>query len=804
MKIRSRGLHTLTLTGAFLVCGASLTPLAPFARVAHADLTLTSGSNATTTPNVATAITGFQIVGPAASTTPVKLLTTSGTLSMTTTTGLTFNGSSSGSTIYFSGTVANINAALATLKYTRASTGTDTLEVSLVNSGEVFFTTNNHLYKFVAGSFTWDAAKAAAEAQTAYGVAGYLATITSQAENDFVSGRLTGDGWLGGSDAAVEGDWRWVTGPEAGTLFWRGIGNGSAQGGNYAHWNSGEPNQSGNEDCAETYVASGSWNDLDCGSQLGYVAEFGSGTSTPTVVAKNISIVTADVPAITSLSPANGAINVGTSTNLVIGFSKAVTQDTGTILIKKTSDDTTVESIVASSSQITGNGTNTITIDPSITLQEGVGYYVLLPGTAFKDGSSNHFDGISLKTTWAFSVPDLTAPVITGVTASSTAATTSSIVWTTNEVASSRVVYSAGTTYASSTAETDASPRVTSHTMSLSSLAACTSYNFKVVSADASANYATSTASSFTTLGCAGGAAPTSATTTSVTVNATSTTSAIDTGRTLTVSTPANFTATTTSVVIQVKGMSADAVLASIGIPHNLSSAASVVFDVKALINNNTTLDSFDAPVTISYAYTDADVAGLNENSLSMYHYHNGVWLPLDNCTVDTTANTITCSTPSFSTFAIFGSPLVAAVTSTQSASHRTGSSITEQVSNLIAMGKTADATALKAQWPALFPVATAYSSTSSASPALTVRDLKNGSVGNDVLALQKFLNANGYVVATAGAGSAGSETTSFAARTRSALAKFQSANAITPAVGYFGPVTRAKISALGLTGAWW
>ena len=307
-------------------------------------LTLTSGNNATTTPNIATAITGFQIVGPAASTTPVKLFSTSGTLSMTTTTGLTFDGSQTGSVIYFSGTVANINNALSTLTYTRATTGTDTLEVSLVPRGEAFFTTNGHLYKFISGSINWNNAFTAAQTQTAYGVSGYLATITSSAENAFVSGRLTGDGWIGGADTAVEGVWRWMSGPETGTNFWNGTGLGSSP--TYASWAGGEPNQSGEEDCAQTYVASGNWNDLPCTVNLsGYVVEFGAPGSLPSAVAKNISVVTADVPAITSLSPANGSVLATANQNLVIGFSKNVSTSRGNIVIKKISDDSIVENI---------------------------------------------------------------------------------------------------------------------------------------------------------------------------------------------------------------------------------------------------------------------------------------------------------------------------------------------------------------------------------------------------------------------------------------------------------------------------
>jgi peptidoglycan hydrolase-like protein with peptidoglycan-binding domain len=63
------------------------------------------------------------------------------------------------------------------------------------------------------------------------------------------------------------------------------------------------------------------------------------------------------------------------------------------------------------------------------------------------------------------------------------------------------------------------------------------------------------------------------------------------------------------------------------------------------------------------------------------------------------------------------------------------------------------------------------------------------------VLALQKYLNAHGYTVATSGPGSVGNETTTFGPATKAALIKFQKANNITPASGYFGPLTRAAIA---------
>lgn len=59
------------------------------------------------------------------------------------------------------------------------------------------------------------------------GLQGYLATITSAAEQTFIQSSFpfmvgfgaTGNAWLGGSDAAVEGEWRWLDGPEGGQLF---------------------------------------------------------------------------------------------------------------------------------------------------------------------------------------------------------------------------------------------------------------------------------------------------------------------------------------------------------------------------------------------------------------------------------------------------------------------------------------------------------------------------------------------------------------------------------------------------------
>ena len=73
-------------------------------------------------------------------------------------------------------------------------------------------------------------------------------------------------------------------------------------------------------------------------------------------------------------------------------------------------------------------------------------------------------------------------------------------------------------------------------------------------------------------------------------------------------------------------------------------------------------------------------------------------------------------------------------------------------------------------------------------------RDLTIGSIGADVRALQSMLNTLGFIVSTTGAGSPGEESVYFGEKTRQALIRYQEANSITPAFGYFGPRTRAQI----------
>lgn len=79
--------------------------------------------------------------------------------------------------------------------------------------------------------------------------------------------------------------------------------------------------------------------------------------------------------------------------------------------------------------------------------------------------------------------------------------------------------------------------------------------------------------------------------------------------------------------------------------------------------------------------------------------------------------------------------------------------------------------------------------------PLTFTRDLSLGMRGADVKQLQIYLNTHNFPVALTGPGSLNNETTLFGPATKSALIKFQQANNITPAVGYFGVKTRGVVN---------
>jgi hypothetical protein len=227
--------------------------------------------------------------------------------------------------------------------------------------------------------------------------------------------------------------------------------------------------------------------------------------------------------------------------------------------------------------------------------------------------------------------------------------TTATITWTTDETSSSQVEYGLTSSYGNSTSEADTSPRVTSHSVVVSSLLACRRYYYRVKSSDAASNQAVFSQNTFTTTGCD--------------------LSSVDIGNesNITTASGGEFELTNNSSTAKLTvpdgfaGEDADFQinkLSTSGVtpPSGKNLAEENIYDLSAVTSSNSDLTSFDKNVTFTVTYGSDTESSFDESTLDVYKYNSGTSSWDDqNCTLDTAANTLTCSLGGFSTYGVFG-----------------------------------------------------------------------------------------------------------------------------------------------------
>ena len=269
----------------------------------------------------------------------------------------------------FKGTYAQIAAALASMTWNPATAAADIrmrIGISTVPGTNEFYDANSgRYYRFVPAATTWTQARTNAEATTLFGLRGYLAEITSAAENAFIANETSAFNiWMGATEDAVtavgtDGKGGWTGTSYNGSVGQRWIWNGAvetqlpvgtgaiAQGPAtaFSAWrNVGtiEPNNDAKPgaDCGVTnWGARGVWNDRPCSVAYSYLIEFGGrpGESSSAIGATLTSSVSAGAlvqytitynPNSGNTTPTQASLTTGQTFNLANAITRNASGDT--------------------------------------------------------------------------------------------------------------------------------------------------------------------------------------------------------------------------------------------------------------------------------------------------------------------------------------------------------------------------------------------------------------------------------------------------------------------------------------------
>ena len=268
---------------------------------------------------------------------------------------------------------------------------------------------------------------------------------------------------------------------------------------------------------------------------------------------------------------------------------------------------------------------------------------------------------------------------------------------------------------------------------------------------------------------------------------------------------PAGASTANLTVSVQSKSAASAEAAGTVGVaPTGVYRVGNLVFEFSAQdASTNQAVSQFSKDITLSFTYTDAQIAGLSEDSLQVYTWQNGAWAALTGV-IDKVNNKITITVNHFSYFSIMGQKSATSTTITTATSTITKAINQMTVTELRAKIKEVLSLMINllsqmiGQWQTQLQAMVHGQSAPAVLKTLDI-NLKYGSMGDAVKLLQTWLSQDKDIYPL------GVINGTFGPATKAAVIKFQEKYAseiLTPAGlingnGLVGAGTRAKLNSL-------
>lgn len=222
------------------------------------------------------------------------------------------------------------------------------------------------------------------------------------------------------------------------------------------------------------------------------------------------------------------------------------------------------------------------------------------------------------------------------------------ITWTTSQEGSTKVDYGRITSYGFTTNETNTSPRVTSHSVTLTNLTPCSRYFYRVRSKNAANAEKVSDQQTFSKTGCI--TTITEGSEEDIPVSSGGTINYTNGSATVTLNVPENFASNDST--FQINRLQPTNIPTP---PPSRNLVSNHLYDFSAVTDDSSEITTFDEPLTLVINYGDDIEETYVENTLDLFKYMGNDEWESKSCVLDTEANTLTCTMESFSTYGVFG-----------------------------------------------------------------------------------------------------------------------------------------------------